>query len=115
MEPLSSVNTALQLASKAMTALNAVRERAQRSQDTELKLHISTLYDQLLALKEVIVRTTEENAELRKRAYAEKRRPELRRVGIANFYFDGEKGPYCQPCYDCNNGRLAMLTEPEDW
>ena len=112
MESLSSVNAAVQLVSSAMTALNALRERSQSSQDAELKQYISTLYDELLALKQAVIRVTEENAELRKQVDADKRKPELRKVGSANFYFDGEKGPCCQPCYD-TKGLLAVLSESE--
>jgi hypothetical protein len=114
MESLSSLNAAAQLVSRAMATLNAVRERSQLSQDAELKQHISTLHDELLALKEAVIRVTKENAELRKPAVARKQKPELRKVGSANFYFDGEKGPCCQPCFD-TKGLLAVLSEPEKW
>jgi hypothetical protein len=40
--------------------------------------------------------------------------PELKQVGVSNFYFVGDKGPYCQPCYD-GKGKLTMLTPPENW
>jgi hypothetical protein len=117
--PLTSAAAATQIISNAMTALNAARERARGSQDTDLKVHISTLYDELLALKEVVIRLTEENGQLQ-RTIAEqsrpsvKREPELRQVGSANFYFDGDKGPYCQPCYD-GKEKLVALTPPQDW
>jgi hypothetical protein len=115
MVSITSANAAVQILSKAMSALNGARERAQTSKDTDLKSHIATLYDDLLAVKEAVIRLTEENTQLRMEADARRTAPELRKVGVAWFYFQGEKGPYCQPCYDCNNGRLAMLTEPEDW
>jgi hypothetical protein len=40
--------------------------------------------------------------------------PVLKQVGSANFYFDGDKGPCCQPCYD-GQGKLTVLTPPENW
>jgi len=102
-----------------MTALNAARERAKGSRDADLKKHISSLYDELLALKEAVLRLTDENGQLQRTIAeqsrpAEKREPELRQVGSANFYFDGNKGPCCQPCYD-SKGTLTVLTQPEDW
>jgi len=40
--------------------------------------------------------------------------PELRQVGAVNYYFVGDKGPYCQPCYD-GKGKLTVLSPPQDW
>ena len=40
--------------------------------------------------------------------------PEIRQVGAVNYYFVGDKGPYCQPCYD-GKEKLVMLTPPQDW
>jgi hypothetical protein len=116
--PLTSAAAATQIISNAMTALNAARERAKGSQDTDLKKHISELYDELLALKAVVIRLTDENHQLQRTIVqqsrpGEKREPELRQVGSANFYFDGDKGPCCQPCYD-SEGKLTVLTQPED-
>src|SRR5258708_3582937 len=59
---LTAANAAIQIVAKAMDALNAVRERARTSKDSELKGHISALYDELLALKETVVRLSDENA-----------------------------------------------------
>jgi hypothetical protein len=116
--PLTSVVAATQILSNAMTALNAARERAKGSQDTDLKAHINTLYDELLSLKELVIRLTDENSELKRTMArsrpAEKPEPELRKVGSANYYYDSEKGPCCQPCYD-GKGKLTVLTQPEDW
>lgn len=88
-----------------------MRERATTSNDAALKGNISTLYDEFLALKEIIGRITEENAELRRTlaAQAEKPpKPEIRQVGETNYYFVGDQGPFCQPCYD-GNGKLVNL------
>jgi hypothetical protein len=41
-------------------------------------------------------------------------KPEIKQVGAANFYFVGEKGPYCQPCYD-DKRKLVFLTPPQNW
>jgi hypothetical protein len=120
MSVITAATTATQLLANAMTALNAARERAKVSQDTDLKVHINTLYDELLSLKEILMRLTDENKELRHkiegqaRVGAKSSRPELRQVGGANFYFDGEKGPYCQPCYDVKE-KLVALTPAQDW
>lgn len=39
---------------------------------------------------------------------------EIRQVGAANYYFAGNKGPYCQPCYD-EKGKRIFLTPPQQW
>jgi hypothetical protein len=101
-----------------MTALSAIRERAQRSKDNDLKERISALYDSLLSLKEALLRLTQENEELKQRIAilegAEKSMPELRQVGDCNFYFVGEKGPFCQACYD-GKGKLTALSPQQRW
>jgi hypothetical protein len=108
-----------QILTSTLSLLNTVRERAQTSKDTDLKEHISRLYDGLLSLKESVGRLLDENSSLRLRIAqleqpSEKREPELRQVGAANYYFDGNKGPCCQPCYD-GKGKLTVLTPPEPW
>ncbi len=40
--------------------------------------------------------------------------PEIRQVGAVNYYFVGDKGPYCQPCYD-EKGKRIVLTPPQEW
>jgi hypothetical protein len=110
---------ATQILSNTLSVLKAVRERAQTSKDNDLKDQISTLYDNLLSLKEAVMMVTDENAELRRKIEqlerpTPKKEPELRRVGSVNYYFDGDKGPCCQPCYD-GKGKLTVLTQPEDW
>jgi predicted RNase H-like nuclease (RuvC/YqgF family) len=97
-----------------MNALKVVRERAQRSKDNDLKELISALYDNLLSLKEAVMRLTQENDELERRIaklqhHPQKSEPELRQVGSCYFYFVGEKGPYCQACYD-GEGKLTALS-----
>ncbi len=119
MSSVTVAAAAAQILSNTLTALNAVRERAKTSKDTNLKDHISTLYDNVLSLKEVVMRLTEENGELRRRITElerppQKQEPELRQVGSANYYYEGDKGPCCQPCYD-GKGKLTVLTPPERW
>jgi hypothetical protein len=116
---MNVATAASQILSNAMNALKIVRERAQSSKDNDLKEHISTLYDNLLSLKEAVMRLTQENDELKKRIAElerppEKSEPELRQVGSCYFYFVGEKGPYCQACYD-GEGKLSALSPPEPW
>jgi hypothetical protein len=42
------------------------------------------------------------------------REPEIKQVGAVNYYFVGDKGPYCQPCYD-DKRKLVVLTPTQDW
>lgn len=108
---LETIGTAFELIAKASKALDAVRERAQTSNDLALKENISRLYDDFLALKSIIVRISDENAALeRKLAKADERspKPELRQIGKTNHYYLGEEGPFCQPCYNVQ-GKLNPL------
>jgi hypothetical protein len=116
---LTNVAAATQILANALKALDSLREQAKGSKDATLKENISGLYDSLLDLKAAVMRVADENAELRGKVEQlerspEKPKPELRRVGSANFYFDGEKGPCCQACYD-REEKLTVLTEPEHW
>ena len=109
---LTTVAAAMDLIGKASKALNSLRERAKTSKDAELKENISKLYDDFLDLKAVILRLTEENAELRRTIAAhaqEPPKPEIRQVGETNYYFVGDQGPYCQPCFD-DKRKLINLT-----
>jgi hypothetical protein len=119
---LTSANAAIQILASAMKALNAAREHSRASKDTDLKADINTLYDELLALKEAVIRVTDENLELRnafaqqqaRQAEAPPPKPELRQAGAVNHYYVGATGPYCQPCYD-GKGKLTALSPPQDW
>jgi hypothetical protein len=102
-DPISIVNLALSIASKTTDALNALRERAQRSKDVDIKDQINTLYDNVLQLKEVISRLSDENRELRHKLEHQQHpteEPTIRQVGETNYYYKGDEGPFCQPCYD---------------
>lgn len=110
---------ASQILSNTMNAVKIVRERAQSSKDNDLKGHLSTLYDNLLSLQEALMLLTEgkrrtEAEDCGTRPPFARVGPELRQVGSCNFYFVGEKGPYCQACYD-GKGKLTALSPPEHW
>jgi hypothetical protein len=119
MTGLTVAAAAMQILNNALGAMKSAKERAKGSKDTELKEEISTLYDVLLDLKEALMRLADENTELRRKLEqletAQKEKPELRQVGVVNYYFDGDKGPYCQACYDGKLRRLVALSPPEDW
>ena len=106
---------AAQVLSNTLSISKTVREQAKLSKDADLKAHISDLYDSMLSLKEAVMLVTDENNELRRRlAELENppKKPEIRQVGEVNYYYEGEKGPYCQPCYDSKE-KLVMLTPPQ--
>jgi len=110
----SAATVASQVLSSTLTALKTVREQAQLSKDAELKNRISALYDNVLELKEALMMVNDENKQLRLRvAELEKPSdsPEIRQVGLTQYYFKGEKGPFCQPCYDRTN-KLVPLMPP---
>jgi hypothetical protein len=115
--PLTAVAAATTLLANAMKALDSLREQAKGSKDVALKQNISNLYDNLLDVKAAVIRVEEENSELR-RTIAEQAekppKPEPRQVGNAIYYFIGDKGPYCQPCYDVNR-RMALLSPQAEY
>jgi len=110
----TTIGTALDLVSKASKALDSVREQAKTSSDAMLKENISKLYDDFLDLKAIIIRLTEENTELRRTMSEKPAKPEIRQVGSANYYYVGEEGPYCQPCYD-RDSKLVNLQPRQEF
>jgi len=112
-DPLSIATTAIGLLKSTTEALNALRERAQRSKDIDIKDQINTLYDNVLGLKEVVSRLLDENKALHKRLEQqlhEAAKPTIRQVGDTNYYFlDGDEKPYCQPCYDGNQKAKRLV------
>jgi hypothetical protein len=111
-DPLSIATTAIGLLKTTTEALSSLRERAQRSKDVDIKDQINTLYDHVLELKEVISRLLDENKDLRRQLEHQQHPPEepkIRQVGETNYYFKGEEGPFCQPCYDDKN-KLVNLS-----
>lgn len=104
-DPFAVANLALSLLDKTTQALSALRERAQRSKDIDIKDQINTLYDSVLSLKEVISRLLDENKGLRRQLEEQQHPPEepkIRQVGETNYYYKGDDGPFCQPCYDAD-------------
>lgn len=111
-DPVSIAALSLQILSKTTDALNALRERTQRSKDIDIKDQINTLYDNVLSLKEVMSRLLDENKSLHNRLEQQQNPPEkpkIRQVGQINYYFVGAEGPYCQPCYDGEAQTLVAL------
>lgn len=117
-DPISVASFALSLTTKATEALNALRERAQRSKDSDIKGQVSELYDIVLQLKESISRLSDENKGLKQKLENEHMArvaiPKIRQVGDTNYYFQGNEGPYCQPCYD-TKAKLVALPPSEPW
>jgi hypothetical protein len=42
-------------------------------------------------------------------------KPEARQVGAVVYYYHGEKGPFCQVCFDKNDGKLVLLPQAQEW
>jgi hypothetical protein len=114
---MTTVAVAMDLIGRASKALDSLRERAKTSKDAELKENISNLYDHFLDLKETVLRIKEENAELRRTIAAQAEqppKPEIRQFGETHYYFVGEDGPFCQPCYDSHR-KLVRLMPLQDY
>jgi len=100
---LTTVTAALEILSKASKALDSIREQSKSSKDAALKENISKLYDEFLDLKALVLRLTEDNAELRAKLdrMADKPpQPKIKQEGLTNYYYVEDEGPFCQPCYD---------------
>ena len=114
---ITTVGAALEILSKASKALDSLREQAKRSKDADLKENISKLYDDFLDMKAAVLRLTEENGALRlqiAKGVEKPLKPEIRQIGSTNYYYVGDEGPYCQPCYD-QNEKLVRLTPQKDF
>ncbi len=111
-DPLTVANTAIAILKSTTEALNALRERAQRSKDIDIKEQINALYDNVLQLKEVVSRLLDENKELKCQLEHQQLTrvavPKIKQVGQTNYYFQGDEGPYCQPCF-VNTGKLVAV------
>jgi len=117
-DPISVASFALSLIKTASEQLNKLRERAQATKDLEIKEHVGNLYDTINAIKEAFSRLADENRELKRKLeeqqFARVAVPKIKQVGDTNYYFVGDEGPYCQPCYD-DKRKLVRLSPPEDW
>jgi hypothetical protein len=112
---LTAANAAIQILATATKTLNAARERAQASKDATLKALINALYDEMAGLRESVQRVVDENNMLQRQQHAiPSPEPEIRQVGTAIYYYVGDKGPFCQPCYDLKNKRV-MLTPLQNY
>jgi hypothetical protein len=117
---LTSISVATGILTNVLKLLDSVREQAKGSKDLALKESISKLYNEVLDLKAAHVRVEEENADLRRQiaqatAADKPPAPKIRQVGAVHYYFVGEEGPYCQPCYDGKSKSLVMVSPPEAW
>jgi hypothetical protein len=115
---LKTAAASIQILNEALGLAKTARERSQGSKDGDLKELILTLYDRILSLKESVMLVTDENNKLRHRVAELEQpsaKPEIRQVGAVLYYFVGDKGPFCQACYDGPGRKLTMLSPPEDW
>src|ERR1700686_1255999 len=115
-DPLALANLALSLLAKTTDGLNALRERSQRSKDLDIKDQISTLYDNILALKEVVSRLLDESKHLQRQLAEQQHPPEQptrKQVGETIYYYKGDEGPFCQPCYDTKHSLVALQPQKQ--
>jgi hypothetical protein len=45
------------------------------------------------------------------KVYNSGKKPRIRQVGLTNYYFVGDEGPYCQPCYDGRDKLVPLLPQ----
>jgi hypothetical protein len=120
-DPISVATFALSLIKTAGEQLNKLRERAQATKDLEIKEHVGNLYDTMNAIKEAFSRLVDENKQLKReleqQQLARVAVPKIKQVGETNYYFQGDDGPFCQPCYDGAAKTLVALSPQHcsDW
>lgn len=108
----SLTSLAIQVLKQTTEGLTALRERAQRTKDIEIKEQIGTLFDNVLQLKDIVSRIVDQNKELQNALIQQQNpplKPKIRHVGQTNYYYLGDEGPYCQPCYDKTKTLIALL------
>jgi hypothetical protein len=109
MPDAGSFSLAYTILKDASKSLNVLRERAQSTNDIEIKAQVGAMYDHVNNLREVISRFANENEELKKQLEQQQHPPEKRQVGEAFYYYKGgEDGPYCQACYDTKHTFIAL-------
>ena len=111
---LTAAAAAAKILNEALDLFKSAREQAKRSKDTDLKETINSLFDVVLDLKQAVLLVTEENNQLRAELEKSTEKPKRKQVGEAIYYFVGEEGPFCQPCYD-DKRKLVALTAAEQW
>jgi hypothetical protein len=113
MSDLASLSSlAVQVLGKTTEGLTALRERAQRTKDIEIKEQISALFDNVLQLKDVVSRLLDQTKELQNKISQQQNpplKPKIMPVGQTNYYYLGDEGPYCQPCYDKTKTLISLL------
>jgi hypothetical protein len=112
--PLTAAAAAAKILDTALNLFKSAREQAKVSKDTDLKETISSLFDVVLDLKQAVLLVTEENNQLRAEREKSTEQPKRKQVGEAIYYFVGDEGPFCQPCYD-DKKKLVALTPAEPW
>jgi hypothetical protein len=112
---LATAAKALEILNGTWTAIQNVRGRVEVSKDNALKVGYGGLLDDFNRLRVITIKLIEENDRLRGEQISNKPEPEIRQHGNANYYFIGEDGPYCQPCYDGSNHRLVNLTPRQEF
>jgi hypothetical protein len=113
-DPISAAGFVLTLTKSATEAMNALRERAQRSKDLDLKDQISRLYDIVLQLKEVINRQSDEIKRLHGQLEQQSQKPTLKQVGDTIYCFKDNEGPFCPRCA-ADREKLIPLLPSENW
>jgi hypothetical protein len=102
---LTTAATASRIIADALKALNAVRERAKTSKDSQLKDQIAVLYDNLLSAKEAVLRLTEENSDLKRRL---EEKDSLRRDPKSGLIYVGDPSPLCPKCYQMDKKSVHL-------
>jgi hypothetical protein len=111
---LTAAAAATSLLNNALGLLKSAREQAKGSKDTSLKDTVNSLFDAILDLKEAVLFVSEENSLLRAALESKTEKPRIKQIGQAIYYFVGDDGPFCQPCYD-DKKKLVIVPPAEPW
>src|ERR1035437_5625133 len=97
---LTAAGAAAKLLNEALDLFRSARDQSKRSKDIDMKETINSLFYVVLDLKQAVLLVTEENNQLRADREKSTEKPKRKPEGEAIYYFLGDEGPFCQPCYD---------------
>lgn len=105
---INGVSTAIDIARKLKQSTDAVR-------DSETKLLVADLMNQLADLKITCSELVEENAELKKELKNIVANQSEGVMLIGDVYMSGNNGPFCTTCWDVRSKQVRLKEEVRDF
>jgi len=106
-ELMTGVSTAIDIARKLKQASDAIK-------DSESKLLIAELINQLAELKITCSELLTENSELKNALNEIKKQKMANVVLVGDIYMSENDGPYCTSCWDSKNKKIRLKEQITD-